>query len=454
MSGVRIIYFRCRSAPNTLQCRPAACQHVAVDMVCLVPGRMQGAFNRAFSLLHAARVVLRLVPVAVVVLDRRLRFRVTNGAARRLFDPGEKTGRTSHFRNARPREFGIAVERIAAAARVRKQRMDMSWPAPDVVQYRVTADPAPDHVVIVAREVSPVERLGANAEAGSWFASILAAAPIGAAIYDTSLRLIDCNEAFAAIIGSPRDRILDVPIDEFRDQRLRAVLQRALKGETVTVETPYDRTTSDTWLWIRATVTPLCDAVGQVVRVVLFVEDRTREASALEPRRQVPPPRAVDVNEIVTRVSDTLRHLMGTSIAIDLRPEAALWPVFADPAQLEQLLMNLALNSRDAMPAGGTITVETASVAVGGSSLDRPGLRPGSYVMIRVTDTGPGIEPDVLPHIFEPFYTTKLGAGTGLGLSTVYGIVKQSGGYVYADSPPGAGAHLVVLLPRYSETHS
>jgi CheY-like chemotaxis protein len=127
--------------------------------------------------------------------------------------------------------------------------------------------------------------------------------------------------------------------------------------------------------------------------------------------------------------------------------------VHADPGQLEQVLMNLAVNARDAMPSGGTLRLSTEVVNVDAAMAQtREGLVPGQYAALVVADTGVGIEPAELQKIFEPFYSTKgPGKGTGLGLATVYGIVKQSGGHVYVDSTPGAGCRFTVLLPRVEE---
>jgi PAS domain S-box-containing protein len=175
----------------------------------------------------------------------------------------------------------------------------------------------------------------------------------------------------------------------------------------------------------------------------------TRQLLAFS-RRQVLKPQVLDANQTVTGVAAMLRRLIGEDVALllDLVPE--LWQVSSDPGQLEQVLMNLAVNARDAMRGGGTLRLRTANCKLDQRGChDRPGLTPGEYVAIVVEDTGTGIDPAVLPHIFEPFFTTKpVGHGTGLGLATVYGIVKQSGGFVYAESVLGEGSRFTVLLPR------
>lgn len=168
-------------------------------------------------------------------------------------------------------------------------------------------------------------------------------------------------------------------------------------------------------------------------------------------RRQVLQPRIVDTNQAVTSVATMLRRIIGEDIAILTEFDAGAWPVYADPGKLEQVLMNLAVNGRDAMPRGGTLRLRTANVDVDVTAAhERPGLIPGQYVVLMVEDTGTGIDAAVLPHLFEPFFTTKgPGKGTGLGLATVYGIVKQSGGFVYVDSTPGQGSRFSVYHPRH-----
>ena len=178
----------------------------------------------------------------------------------------------------------------------------------------------------------------------------------------------------------------------------------------------------------------------------------TRQLLAFS-RRQVMQPRIIDLNTVVSRLEKLIARLVGEDIqlAVDLSVPDAL--VVADPGHIEQVLMNLAANARDAMPEGGRLHIAIRQedvVAV--ETANRPGLRPGRYELLVVSDTGSGMAQSVRERIFEPFFTTKeQGKGTGLGLATVYGIVKQSGGCVYADSEEGQGTTFVVYLPRASE---
>jgi signal transduction histidine kinase len=170
-------------------------------------------------------------------------------------------------------------------------------------------------------------------------------------------------------------------------------------------------------------------------------------------RRQLLSPEILVLNQRVMDMSRMLNRLIGEHIAIDLHLATDLWPVRADSAQLEQVLVNLALNARDAMPDGGRLAIETANQEISAQRALALEIAPGAFVELRVRDTGVGIMPDVQGRMFEPFFTTKpKGAGTGLGLSMVYGFVRQSGGAVSVTSAPGRGTTFSLLLPRTDDT--
>jgi two-component system, cell cycle sensor histidine kinase and response regulator CckA len=170
-------------------------------------------------------------------------------------------------------------------------------------------------------------------------------------------------------------------------------------------------------------------------------------------RKQMLQPRVLDMNAIVGEAEQILRRLIGETITMSVALEPSLGQVRADPGQLVQVLVNLAVNARDAMPRGGQLTIESMNRDVGAAEIRaHRGLKEGRYVALQVRDSGVGMDADTKARIFEPFFTTKPpGQGTGLGLSTVYGIVKQSGGYIAVDSVQGAGTTMTILLPRVFE---
>jgi PAS domain S-box-containing protein len=175
----------------------------------------------------------------------------------------------------------------------------------------------------------------------------------------------------------------------------------------------------------------------------------TRQLLAFS-RKQVMQPRRVNLNEIIQNIQTLLAKLVGDDIVLRINADPSLGDVKADPGQIEQVLMNLAANARDAMPEGGHLTISTSNEDLQADDATAlVGIEAGRFVTLTVSDTGHGIPEHVRAHIFEPFFTTKeQGKGTGLGLATVYGIVKQSGGWIYLDEAPGPGASFRVYLPR------
>jgi PAS domain S-box-containing protein len=197
---------------------------------------------------------------------------------------------------------------------------------------------------------------------------------------------------------------------------------------------------------------PIKPDIGQIRKAAERAADLTAQLLAFS-RKQVLQPRIMELNEIVAGMETMLRRVIGEDIELvtSLRPDTG--NVKADKGQIEQVIINLAANARDAMPAGGKLTIVTDNRSLGDSqSREHPELLPGEYVMLAVRDTGVGMSAETLSRIFEPFFTTKeVGKGTGLGLAMVYGIVKQSGGYVYCESAVGAGSTFTMLFPRVRE---
>jgi nitrogen-specific signal transduction histidine kinase/CheY-like chemotaxis protein len=196
-------------------------------------------------------------------------------------------------------------------------------------------------------------------------------------------------------------------------------------------------------------------AVKDIERVVKAGESAARLTHQLLAfaRREVVRPQSIDVNAVVTELEPLVGRTLGEQIEFITSPGKELWPVLMDPGQLEQVLTNLAVNARDAMPNGGKLIIDCENVNVDTAyAAGTSGLRPGRFVRIRVTDTGTGMDAATLRRAFEPFFTTKpTGQGTGLGLATAYGIVSQAGGDISMYSEPGLGTRVDVLLPASDE---
>ncbi|PKN30373.1 MAG: PAS domain-containing sensor histidine kinase [Deltaproteobacteria bacterium HGW-Deltaproteobacteria-21] len=194
---------------------------------------------------------------------------------------------------------------------------------------------------------------------------------------------------------------------------------------------------------------PLLQNLEEIVKAAQRSSDLVRQLLAFA-RKQTISPKVLDLNDAVSGILDMLQRLLGEDIALDWLPGKATWSIRVDPSQIHQILANLLINSRDAMPDGGKITIETANVVFDESSCrDHEGALPGEYVLLAVTDTGCGMTREVLERIFDPFFTTKeVGRGTGLGLSTIYGIVKQNNGFIDVYSEPRNGTAIRIYLPR------
>lgn len=500
---------------------------------------------------------------------------------------------------------------------------------------------------------SAPEAAGAHPDGHTWpdqmadahFRLLFEQSPTGIVIYDATMRIVACNEAVARLIGTTRDKILGLHIVDLRDQRARLGLERALAGEIVHYESPYQATLTDTWFWGSVIFAPLRDGAGRILAVMLMIsepqtraslrenalesdarlgeaqrlgrvgswtwdvsrmlvagspefhrilgvstadqitgpseferflhvddraearthldnvlrahlpfstqdfrimradgaerwvvlraevkydeggrpvsawgtlqdvterrqlEEQLRRAQRMEAlghlasgvahdfnnlltvirveadfledpiaandplredvreiqrsadrgagltrqllafsRKQILHPRLLDLNALVVETSTMLGRLIGEDVQLVTTLARDLPPVIADPGQLEQVLVNLAVNARDAMPTGGVLMIETGTADV---ERDEPLGAATEYVTLTVADTGHGVEQSIQQRMFDPFFTTKPpGKGTGLGLSTVLGIVEQSGGHVSVQSEPGFGARFTIRLPR------
>ncbi|GAB4232638.1 MAG: hypothetical protein OHK0028_08140 [Deltaproteobacteria bacterium] len=192
--------------------------------------------------------------------------------------------------------------------------------------------------------------------------------------------------------------------------------------------------------------------IGEIRKAAERAASLTRQLLAFS-RKQILQPRVISINAVVAEMEAMLRRLIGEDIDLVTRLEEDPWRVKADPGQVSQVVMNLAINARDAMPGGGRLTIETANVSPGAeAAFGGETMEPGGYVLLSVGDTGAGMSRETMERIFDPFFTTKgTGKGTGLGLATVYGIVKQSRGHIRVDSEPGKGSTFRVFFPRTDE---
>jgi signal transduction histidine kinase/ActR/RegA family two-component response regulator len=194
---------------------------------------------------------------------------------------------------------------------------------------------------------------------------------------------------------------------------------------------------------------PDLEIVEEIGAAGVRARDLTRQLLAFA-RRQVIAPVPLDLNALMRCSEKLLRRVLGEDVELVTALQPDVWTVRCDPGQMEQVVLNLAVNARGAMPRGGKLTLETANVEIDESlTASRPWMRPGPHVKLSIRDSGQGMSPEVKAHLFEPFFTTKpVGLGTGLGLATVYGIVKQNEGYILVDSEPGQGTTFALYFPR------
>ena len=196
---------------------------------------------------------------------------------------------------------------------------------------------------------------------------------------------------------------------------------------------------------------PLRPDLMEILKATKRSSDLTRQLLAFA-RKQTVAPKVLDLNKTIEDMFLLLRRLIGEGIQLSWRPAPGLWPVKVDPSQIDQILANLCVNARDAISDVGQISIETNNASVDEAfCADHAGFVPGDYAMLAVSDTGCGMDPETRRHLFEPFFTTKgVGQGTGLGLATVYGIVRQNNGFLHVESEPNRGSSIQIYLPRHA----
>ena len=308
--------------------------------------------------------------------------------------------------------------------------------APTVDAYRIAADGQSPRIINRYRHKDGSLR---------WIA--WAAAPAGEMIYATG-RDITEDKARQAQLEQAQDQLRQA-------QKMEAVGQltgglahdfnNLLAGISVSLEMIETR--------IRQ------DRAGDVARYLLVAQSATKRAAALThrllafSRRQTLAPKAINAGKLISGMLDMVRRTVGPNVVVESFGTANLWTALVDPSQLENALLNLCLNARDAMPDGGRITVETGNRVFDAEGARQQDLPEGEYLAIRVTDSGTGMAPEVVAKAFDPFFTTKpMGEGTGLGLSMIYGFAQQSGGQVRISSQLGSGTTVSLYLPRYRGT--
>jgi signal transduction histidine kinase len=297
--------------------------------------------------------------------------------------------------------FGMALKGTFATATVRVQHADGSWVSLEAIANVIMGpDGKPQHILATGRDVTERHRL------------------------EEQLRQAQKMESIGRLAGGIAH--------DFNN------LLTAISGYAELMLMDFD-----------AGAVPTRDSPEQIARAAGRAASLTGQLLAFS-RKQVLRPRVIDLNEVVGGMATMLARMLGEDVVLSTAFHPELGTTLADPTQIEQVVLNLALNGRDAMPEGGNLVIRTTPFEL--SEDEEPphsDVEPGEYVLLSVRDTGVGIDPDLLEQVFEPFFTTKaVGEGTGLGLATVHGIVSQSGGATWVESKPGYGTTFTVCLPR------
>ena len=397
-------------------------QYLVEDKLRVVQGRGQAvlaSMNEGFALLNREFRVLDINEEALR-LDQRGRDEIVGRSHWEVW-PGSED-----------EPSGKLYKRVAASGAPGTQEFEYTWPHGGRAWVEVRAFPHPEGIAVFYRDIG--DRKQAEGE-----------------LRASEARLRDLNATLEQRVEQRTAELL----------RSEEALRQAQKMEAVGQLTGGIAHDFNNML---AVVMGSLDLLSRRMtaedarakRYIAAATEGARRAANLTQRllafsRQQPlQPEAIDVNRLVTGMSDLMMHSLGGAVQLETVLAGGLWPINADPNQLENVILNLAINGRDAMPDGGKMTVETQNAHLDSRyAADEIGIAPGQYVMIALTDSGSGMAQDVIDKAFDPFFTTKeVGKGTGLGLSQVYGFVKQSGGHVRIYSEVGQGSTVKLYLPR------
>src|SRR5437588_685623 len=403
-----------------------------------------------FGAADALRIALLAAPdtpVAVVAPDGTLLF-ASHSIERLLgFAPAELVGRPAFERvhpddlpriNAALRDI-VASPGTPAGLELRWRHKDGSWRHIDAVAVDRLAEPAVGAIVVNFRDVS--ERRTAEAalrESEERYRTLVEGVRDIIFALSPEGTIASLNPAFETIAGWRREEWVGRPAGGIAHDF----------NNILTAITGY----ADLLLEDLAATDPRRQDADEIHKAADRAAGLTRQLLAFS-RQQVLQPTVLEVNKLVSDLEKMLRRLLGEDVELSTRLAPTTGRVKADPGQLEQVVMNLAVNARDAMPSGGKLTLETANVDLDEAyAADHYPARAGPFVMLAVSDTGIGMSEETQAHMFEPFFTTKeKGKGTGLGLATVYGIIKQSGGFIWVYSEVGHGTTFKLYLPRVEE---
>lgn len=379
--------------------------------------------------------VAAVSPAALVALDATGTVTLWNAAAEHMFGwpAAETLGR--HLPIIAPDGARLLAREVASAA----VRDDLTVPMPEPVVRRLTCRRRDGSEVVASLTATAIRDEGGRSGGSVLLLSLVLPHPPDSGAMPTP--------GFADLEGSPTDEVGSYRLEALA--RFAAGVAHDVNNVLTAIGGYADLLAADL---LAVDLPPDASAQADVAEIRAATDRATRLMRQLLTfgRRQRLQPEPLDIDEVITGIESMLRGLAGRAVSLIVMRSASSAIVDADRAQLEQVLTNLVVNARDAMPEGGQLHIATAIVDLDEAFVARhPGSKPGPHVRIAVRDSGLGMDRTTLAHLFEPYYTTKpAGKGTGLGLAMVYGAVKQNNGYIVAQSAPGTGTTMTIYLPR------